>query len=292
MKNIHILPTTQKSRLATNPILNPKRLGKLEVSEKNTFFVNGWGFTPQNIYITSAQEIKVGDWFINESNQIEKGIEYYDYKVLSPESKKIILTTDQDLINEGVQPIDDEFLEWFVKNPSCESVKVKKECCGQCDERLCEVNDLGRKETKENTFYKIIIPEEEPKQHLIDMMKSDEELGLYDEPKTKCYCGHTTYCDCGPEQDFKDIELPQQERPETLEEAAEWLYPIFDRFKYDEDWVEDVTKRRDDFIKGAKWQQERSYSEEDMKLSFETGRNFQLTGEDNFNELIEQFKKK
>ena len=34
------------------------------------------------------------------------------------------------------------------------------------------------------------------------------------------------------------------------------------------------------------------YSEEDMKLSFETGRNFQLTGEDNFNELIEQFKKK
>ncbi len=49
---------------------------------------------------------------------------------------------------------------------------------------------------------------------------------------------------------------------ETLEEAAEWLYPIFDRFKYDEDWVEDVTKRRDDFIKGAKWQQERSYSEE------------------------------
>jgi hypothetical protein len=29
-----------------------------------------------------------------------------------------------------------------------------------------------------------------------------------------------------------------------------------------------------------------------MKLAFETGRNFQLTGENNFNELIEQFKKK
>jgi len=39
-------------------------------------------------------------------------------------------------------------------------------------------------------------------------------------------------------------------------------------------------------------QNSRMYSEEDMKLSFETGRNFQLTGEDNFNELIEQFKKK
>jgi hypothetical protein len=40
------------------------------------------------------------------------------------------------------------------------------------------------------------------------------------------------------------------------------------------------------------WQAERMYSEEDMRLAFETGRNFQLTGEDNFNELIEQFKKK
>ena len=42
----------------------------------------------------------------------------------------------------------------------------------------------------------------------------------------------------------------------------------------------------------AKWQQERMYSEEDMKLAFETGRNFQLTGENNFSELFEQYKKK
>ena len=39
-------------------------------------------------------------------------------------SKKIILTDNQDLINDGVQPIPDEFLEWFVKNPSCESVEI------------------------------------------------------------------------------------------------------------------------------------------------------------------------
>ncbi len=38
--------------------------------------------------------------------------------------KKIILTTDQDLIKDGVQAIDDEFLEWFVKNPSCEYVPI------------------------------------------------------------------------------------------------------------------------------------------------------------------------
>ena len=54
-------------------------------------------------------------------------------------------------------------------------------------------------------------------------------------------------------------------------------------------FFEDVQPK--DLIEFAKWQQERMYSEEDMKLAFETGRNFQLTGEDNFNELIEQFKK-
>jgi hypothetical protein len=70
-------------------------------------------------------------------------------------------------------------------------------------------------------------------------------------------------------------------KQETLEEFAERLYPGIDR---------QVDRML--FIKGAKWQAERMYSEEDMKLAFETGRNFQLTGENNFNELIEQFKKK
>jgi hypothetical protein len=40
---------------------------------------------------------------------------------------------------------------------------------------------------------------EQQKQHIIDIMKQDEELGLYEQ--TKCYCGHTTTCDCGPEQE-------------------------------------------------------------------------------------------
>jgi hypothetical protein len=44
-----------------------------------------------------------------------------------PDIKKIILTTDPQLIADGVQAIDDEFLEWFVKNPSCERVEVENE---------------------------------------------------------------------------------------------------------------------------------------------------------------------
>ena len=29
------------------------------------------------------------------------------------------------MIQNGVQAIDDKFLEWFVKNPSCEEVEIK-----------------------------------------------------------------------------------------------------------------------------------------------------------------------
>lgn len=44
-------------------------------------------------------------------------------------------------------------------------------------------------------------------------------------------------------------------------------------------------------VDGYNKAKERMYSEEDMSLAFETGRNFQLTGENNFVELIEQFNK-
>ena len=39
--------------------------------------------------------------------------------------KEILLSTDTELQKNGIQAIDDEFLEWFVKNPSCEWVEVE-----------------------------------------------------------------------------------------------------------------------------------------------------------------------
>jgi hypothetical protein len=65
--------------------------------------------------------------------------------------KEILLSTDTELQKDGVQAIDDEFLEWFVKNPSCESVEVNKLCYGA----LSGFSDAG---------YKIIISKEKPKQ--------------------------------------------------------------------------------------------------------------------------------
>jgi hypothetical protein len=92
----------------------------------------------QILYITTDEEIKEGDWIIDlVRNEISKanGLSNGDsYLVLDSDSftttnqcKKIILTTDQDLIKDGVQKIDDEFLEWFVKNPNCEEVEVRYE---------------------------------------------------------------------------------------------------------------------------------------------------------------------
>ena len=49
---------------------------------------------------------------------------------------------------------------------------------------------------------------------------------------------------------------------ETLEEAAEKVYPN-DGFK-DEIWADIGEVFREKFIEGAKWQQERMYSEEEV----------------------------
>jgi translation initiation factor 2 beta subunit (eIF-2beta)/eIF-5 len=103
----------------------------------------------QQIYITSDEEIKEGDWSLNtQQNIIAKCIHIEELSNGYYNGKKIILTTDQDLIKDGVQPIDDEFLEWFVKNPSCEEVEVKYE-----RRNWKEINWI--------TVYKIIIPKAE-----------------------------------------------------------------------------------------------------------------------------------
>jgi hypothetical protein len=113
MKNIHILPTSQPSRLQRFTDVDKI---EFELASKDEIFNKGI-----NIYITSDEEIKEGDWCVDDIGDVFK-IEYLKY--FKDFCKKIILTTDQDLIKDGVQAIDDEFLEWFVRNPSCERVET------------------------------------------------------------------------------------------------------------------------------------------------------------------------
>jgi hypothetical protein len=148
MKNIHLIPTDKPSRLWTN---NVKR--RLELDEFPSQHPTN---IAKNIYITSDEEIKEGDWCIDKHNVVYKQETDKIFTKFNG-AKKIILTTDQDLIKDGVQAIDDEFLEWFVKNPTCEEVGVIKVCSTG---RKCD----GKGKNCNMAKLKIIIPKEEQKQ--------------------------------------------------------------------------------------------------------------------------------
>jgi hypothetical protein len=166
----------------------------------------------------------------------------------------IILTTDQDLIKDGVQPIDDDFLNWLVKNPSCEEVEVRK---------------IGKE-----WIYNAEIPKEEPKTNL---EKHLESL---------------------PDSQFirRSAVVTQQE---TLEEAAEKWNDNQTTLEFGK--PHNAPNRIKAFIEGAKWQQERMYSEEEVEFIIKIFNCYWFENnhehEDNLKEwelskkLFEQFKK-
>lgn len=240
MKNIHVLPTTPNDETAKGIWIKETR---------------DWC----NIYITSYEDIKEGDWYyLPRTNSVHMCIE--NPTELNLERifgvAKIILTTDQDLIADGVQAIPDEFLEWFVKNPSCEFVGVKKEKIV-----LGEVSGTTYTDFK----YKLIIPKEQQKQHLIDMMRSDEELGLYDEQ-------------------------------ETLEEVAE-NYINKQLFDFGDLTHVAEHQAKQAFKNGAKWQQQQNknlYSKEDMWESYKASNTIfedEIALRQEFEKWFNQFKK-
>jgi hypothetical protein len=180
--------------------------------------------------------------------------------------KKIILTTDQDLISDGVQAIDDEFLEWFVNNPSCEEVEVFKE--------RYHVVEFIDDYPKGFFDYQIIIPHEEPcsfcegkgqivSSTTISGFKTCDCINI---PKEELKQELNLNCfDCNKSlQDCTCIEDTINMKQETLEEAAENYYDIIAE--------KSSLYGRDEYIAysqgvqdGVKFQQERRYSEEDMQ---------------------------
>ena len=172
-RNIHILPTDKPSRFSLNSS------GKYHLT--NQLYTNSPNFTNQNIYITSDEiftEYSRGLYFIDiytgrndifsplyiNKDTIAAG-KFHAYMNNGNMCKKIIMTTDPILILNGVQPIDDKFLEWFVKNPSCEFVEVDY----KYDTNLQPILDsFGNKvlrikiPTESSNLSQIIIPQEEP----------------------------------------------------------------------------------------------------------------------------------
>jgi len=119
MKNIHLIPTDKPSRLRIGNNGNFV-FGMMQtyIQSRNDFYTN------HHIYITSEEEdFNENDYVIKKDGRLVQ-VSYLLSKDLDGGSK-VVIASDPDLIADGVQAIDDEFLEWFVKNPSCEWVEVK-----------------------------------------------------------------------------------------------------------------------------------------------------------------------
>ncbi len=290
MKNIHVLPTDK------NPIKGDLLLRHLWRGTSNEC-ISWWrynetitiddviqyttlngsfrditsSFKTHNIYITNNEEIKEGDSVILKSGRLTKAeisqgvlgfktIDGVAFLYFQEGDKKVILTTDQDLIKQGIQSIPDDFLEWFVKNPSCKSVEVK-------------FNNRGitgaEKILKTFGEYKIIIPRT-TQQIINEDYAGGLEMGQIipkEEPKQDCFL--LPDCTC-KEPDFdvmkglckicgnsiihlgKRIKVNKQE---TLEEVAERLFPINTG---DESLDYQNKVRKPNWIAGAKWQQEQN----------------------------------
>ncbi len=217
MKNIYLIPTTKEQHSIVR-----KHTGLLLIQTPRKEYSG----TKLNIYITSDEEIKEGvdQWYLDKvlNEPYNSGGAQY-----SSNQDVIILTTDLDLIKDGIQAIDDEFLEWFVKNPSCEMVEVEDTCL---EVRVC---DCAMNENCLKPGYTIIIPQEEPKQEPCDNCNNDI-----------CCCTIRTQ--------------------ETLVKYAENHYDIIAEKSnvYGRDEYIAYSQGVQD---GVKWQQERMYSEEDMQ---------------------------
>jgi hypothetical protein len=263
-ETIYLIPTDKPSRLFTD------LKGKL-------MFNNDWteipiGRTNQYIYITSDEEIKQGDYvctsggfrFVKTLNK-DKAKTFKDDGIVSKQNpssschlsnyKKIILTTDPDLIKDGVQAIDDDFLEWFVKNSSCKYVEIAK--------GKMKLNDDNQEYGfPDMSLYKIIIPQEEPKQS--SNFYEDLKKHFENTPKDKLLEEWEKSAESdkvGPTVE----EFLNNSKQETLEEAARIWNESFD--EYDEFVKKHNTNIQNSFIAGAQWQQERSYSKKDL-ISF------------------------
>ena len=168
MKNIFLIPTENSSRLSIKD-------GILILHRQQ------WRKGTQNLHITSDSKF-VRDEYITDGIEVMKATpKLVDAQGLVDRRdwKKILMTTDPELIKDGVYPIGEEFLKWFVENSTCFKVEVVYGLFNPMG-RQVDPNDLGQNHSKCVWKYKIITTKEEQKQHIVDMMKGDEELGLYD----------------------------------------------------------------------------------------------------------------
>jgi hypothetical protein len=270
MKNVFLLRTDKPSRLIYNDA------NQLCYQSNKSFKNDRKNRKKFNIYITSDEQIEdvrphKGKWHLEQGQILNK---FPTYLTDLSECKLVIMTTDQDLINDGVQAIDDEFLEWFVKNPSCERVEVES-----------MINMIQF--TPREFIYKIIIPQEEPKpihQQIIDIVGGEDRFkeiaGIKPKQETLTY----TESAKKEERIFNSTMMSKQE---TIEEVSIKISEQFDNQRFKSGVYFGVKE-------GARWQAERMFSEEEVyDILFKHTEYFLGGGERmSLTQWFEQFKKK
>jgi hypothetical protein len=234
MKNIHLISTDKPSRLIYN---DANQL----CYQSNKSYKNDrkWMHRKKfNIYITSDEEIKDGYWFYNTFNDNQPKLQKRkgDWRTCFNQHK-IILTTDQDLIKDGVQAIDDEFLEWFVKNSSCEEVEVLTDAY-----TMQEIFEL---KLQNGVFkYKIIIPQEEPKQETLENLKNQLKKVIKEHPICVNEDTYWRGVKIGLETAIEVVKLQEQDKNKYSEEDLEVAYFEGREGLYSfNDWIKQFKKK-------------------------------------------------
>ena len=281
MKNIYVLPTEEPSglhysKIKSNDQISYKLVLKKEFSRCNDGLLSGQRY----IYITSDEEIKDNTWVLN----IVNGVIYKTYSGINfnldtekERWRKIILTTDQDLIKDGVQAIDDDFLEWFVKNPSCEHVKVEELYFHGSG--YYKASELSEQEKEKYSFmktYKIIIPKEDIKQETLEEAKFNNLIKLFGKDFDLESSNTIKNCNVSFEEGAKW----QQEQEQNNENS--W----FNEYQEVENYI--IKRIGNKFLEATpdkyktaseatiallenNWKKENMYSEEDLREAFRQG---------------------
>lgn len=98
------------------------------------------------MYITNDDRLQVKDWCL-DSESVMKCTANSDF--MDHYFSKVVLTTDPQLISDGVQAIPDDFMEWYV-NKVFESPLIE----------YVDLIKLRKKTGYEFLVYEIIIPDE------------------------------------------------------------------------------------------------------------------------------------
>ncbi len=152
MKRIVLLPTENPSVIYKRNDLNTYHLGDcVKCDPTDTLRTN------YHMYIISDDDnLELGGYHFNTKygdepqKTVQRDIDSRKYwEVEDYFISKILLTTDPDLVKDGIQEVPESFLNWFIENPSCEQVEVLSEVKffdknGFCVSMICYDTDYEK----------------------------------------------------------------------------------------------------------------------------------------------------